>query len=386
MNTMKNFVADKLANMPISIFSIISKLAFEHKAVNLGQGFPDFNGPEWIFDFALQAMKEGKNQYAPSFGIHSLKQSISNYQKKYYDLTYTDEEIIITAGATEALFDSFSAFINQGDEVILFEPYYDSYVSDVILAGGIPKVVTLHKPDFKFDYNELEQSITFKTKIIVLNNPHNPTGKVFSLEELKFIASLAIKHDLMIISDEVYEFLTYDGVEHIPVASLPGMKERTITISSCGKTFGFTGWKIGYAMAKSEWIQAIHGIHQWTTFAVNTPGQHAMARAFMNLEEYIPEFRKLYQAKLNLIYDNLLLTKFKPHRPKGSYFIMVDIPEGLGSDKDVAITLIKDYGVATIPPSVFYSNSNEGESMLRICFAKQDKTLIDGINRLKMVK
>ena len=386
MNTMKNFVADKLANMPISIFSVISKLAFEHKAVNLGQGFPDFNGPEWIFDFALQAMKEGKNQYAPSFGIHSLKQSISNYQKKYYDLTYTDDEIIITAGATEALFDSFNAFINPGDEVILFEPYYDSYVSDVILAGGIPKVVTLHKPDFKFDYNELEQSITFKTKIIVLNNPHNPTGKVFSLEELKFIASLAIKHDLMIISDEVYEFLTYDGVEHIPIASLPGMKERTITISSCGKTFGFTGWKIGYAMAKSDWIQAIHGIHQWTTFAVNTPGQHAMARAFMNLEEYIPEFRKLYQAKLNFIYDNLLLTKFKPHRPKGSYFIMVDIPEGLGSDKDVAISLIKDYGVATIPPSVFYSNSNEGKSMLRICFAKQDKTLIDGINRLKMVK
>lgn len=383
---MKNFVADKLANIPTSIFSVISQLAFEHKAINLGQGFPDFNGPEWIFDFAYQAMKEGKNQYAPSYGIHSLRQSIANYQHQYYDLNYNDDEIVITAGATEALYDSFNAFINPGDEVVLFEPYYDSYLSDVVLAGGIPKVVTLHKPDFSFDYEEFEKAISFKTKIIVLNNPHNPTGKVFSVEELKFIASLAIKHDLMIISDEVYEFLTYDGAEHIPIATLPGMKERTVTISSCGKTFGFTGWKIGFALAKPEWIRAIHNIHQWTTFAVNTPGQHAMAKAFMQLDDYIPEFRKLYQSKLNLVYDNLLSTKFKPHRPKGSYFVMVDIPEGFGTDQDAAIKLIKDYGVATIPPSVFYSSSDEGNSMLRICFAKQDQTIIDGTNRLKLVQ
>ena len=382
---MKNFVANKLNNMPVSIFSVISQLAFEHKAVNLGQGFPDFNGPEWIFDFALEAMKEGKNQYAPSFGIHSLKQSIQSYQKKFYDLDINFDEIIITAGATEALFDAFNAFINPGDEVILFEPYYDSYYSDVVLAGGIPKYVSLNKPDFTFNYDELENSITFNTKILVLNNPHNPTGKVFSMEELKFIASLVIKHDLMVISDEVYEFLTYDGYEHIPFSSLPGMKERTITISSCGKTFGFTGWKIGYAIAKPEWIDAIHRIHQWTTFAVNTPGQHAMANAFLRLDEYIPEFRKLYQSKLDLIYKNLLETKFTPHRPKGSYFIMVDIPDGLGNDRDAAIKLIKEYGVATIPPSVFYSKSNEGTTMLRICFAKQDKTIIEGINRLKMV-
>lgn len=383
---MKNFVANKLNNIPISIFSVISQLAFEHKAVNLGQGFPDFNGPEWIFDFALEAMKEGKNQYAPSFGIHSLKHSIQNYQKKYYDLDINIDEIIITAGATEALFDSFNAFINPGDEVILFEPYYDSYNSDVLLAGGIPKYVTLNQPNFNFDFDELEKAISFNTKIIVLNNPHNPTGKVFSLEELNFIASLVIKHDLMVISDEVYEFLTYDGYEHIPFASLPGMKEKTVTISSCGKTFGFTGWKIGYAIAKPEWINAIHGIHQWTTFAVNTPGQHAMANAFMKLDEYIPEFRRLYQSKLDLIYNNLMNTKFTPHRPKGSYFIMVDIPEGFGNDKDAAIKLIKEYGVATIPPSVFYSKSDEGTSMLRVCFAKQDSTIIEGINRLKMVQ
>lgn len=383
---MKNFVANKLNNMPVSIFSVISQLAFEHKAVNLGQGFPDFNGPEWIFNFALEAMKEGKNQYAPSFGIHSLKQSIQNYQKKYYDLDINIDEIIITAGATEALFDSFNAFVNPGDEVILFEPYYDSYNSDILLAGGIPKYVTLNKPNFDFDFDELEKAISFNTKIIVLNNPHNPTGKVFSLQELNFIASLVIKHDLMVISDEVYEFLTYDSYEHIPFASLPGMKEKTVTISSCGKTFGFTGWKIGYAIAKPEWINAIHGIHQWTTFAVNTPGQHAMANAFIKLDEYIPEFRRLYQSKLDLIYNHLLNTKFTPHRPNGSYFIMVDFPDGLGNDKDAAIKLIKEYGVATIPSSVFYSKSDEGTTMLRVCFAKQDSTIIEGINRLKLVQ
>lgn len=383
---MKNFVANKLANMPVSIFSVISQLSFEHKAVNLGQGYPDFNGPDWIFDFALEAMKEGKNQYAPSFGIHSLKKSIKDYQKKYYNIDYSENEVIITAGATEALYDTFQAFLNSGDEVILFEPYYDSYHYGVLLAGGIPKFVTLYKPDFSFDYDELARAISFNTKIIVLNNPHNPSGKVFSLEELQFIASLVIKHDLMVISDEVYEFLTFDGIKHIPFASLPGMKERTITISSCGKTFGFTGWKIGYAIGKLDWINAIHSIHQWTTFAVNTPGQHAMANAFMRLDQYIPEFQKLYQSKLDLVYSNLIETQFKPHRPKGSYFIMVDIPEGLGSDKDAAIKLIKEYGVATIPPSVFYSKSDEGSSMLRICFAKQDETLIQGVNRLKKVQ
>ncbi len=383
---MKEFISDKLQNMPISIFSTISKLALEHNAVNLGQGFPDFNGPEWIFDFALQAMKEGKNQYAPSYGILTLKKAIANYQKKYYDIDYDLSEVIVTAGATEALYDTFSAFINKGDEVILFEPYYDSYHSNIQLAGGIPKYVTLHKPDFAFDYAELESAITPNTKIIVLNNPHNPTGKVYSREELNFIASLVVKYDLMVITDEVYEFLTYDGASHIPFASLPGMREKTVTISSSGKTFGFTGWKIGYALAKPEWIEAIHGIHQWTTFAVNTPGQHAMANAFNRLEEYLPNFRKLYQNKLDLMIDGLAKTNFNYFKPKGSYFIMAEFPNTFADDQSAAIRLIKEYGVATIPPSVFYSKSEEGKTMLRLCFAKQDSTLLSGIEKLKLVK
>jgi len=383
---MKNLFSKKIEEMPISIFSTISKLAFENNAVNLGQGFPDFNGPDWLIEYFYQAMKEGKNQYAPSYGIHSLKQSIQNYQKKYYDLNWSDDEIIITAGATESLFDTFNAFLNDGDEVILFEPFYDSYLADIKLAGGIPKVVTLHKPDFSFNYNELEQEITEKTKLIVLNNPHNPTGKVYSYEELEFISKLAIKNNLIVVSDEVYEFLTFDDKKHIPIATLPNMKERTITISSAGKTFGFTGWKIGFSLAKKEIIDAIHSIHQWTTFAVNTPAQHSVAKAFLQLDDYLPEFKAMYQRKRDLVLNGLLNSNFNAFKPNGSYFIMAEYPKNIfNDDLDAAMKLIKKYSVATIPPSVFYSKSDEGKTMLRICFAKTDETLLQGLNNLKKV-
>jgi len=377
----------KLENIPVSIFSVITQLAYQYNATNLGQGYPDFNGPEWIFDYALDAMKDGKNQYAPSYGINSLRNSIANYQKQFYGISWKpDSEIIITAGATEALYDAINAVINQGDEVILFEPYYDSYYADVILAGGIPKFVTLTLPDFSFDFNELESLITKKTKVIILNNPHNPTGKVFNPNELDFIAQIAKKYNLYIISDEVYEFLTFENIKHTPISTLDGMQERTITISSCGKTFGFTGWKIGYAIAKKEIIDAIHGIHQWTTFAVNTPGQHAMAQAFQRLDEYLPNFKKLYEQKRNFVYNELLDSKFTPIKPDGSYFMMIKIPDNLFKDDiEAAELLIKNYGIAVIPPSVFYSKSSEGKNLLRLCFAKKDETLKEGITKLKSI-
>lgn len=381
------FEAERIKTIPTSIFSTMSKLAVEYNAVNLGQGFPDFSGPSWLMDEAYKVMKEGKNQYAPSNGIFSLRKTLSNVAKKYYDLLWNpDDEITITAGATEALYSTITALINPGDEVILFEPFYDSYQADVILAGGIPKYVTLKKPDFCFDQNELEQSISEKTKLIIFNNPHNPTGKVFSANEIEFIAELAKKNNLLVLSDEVYEFLLFDDSKHIPIATLPGMKEKTITISSSGKTFGMTGWKIGFAYAIPRLTKAIQKVHQWTTFAVNTPGQHAMAYAFSRLDDYLPDFQALYQRKRDLIYNLILKTKFKPHLPKGSYFMMVDTPESMNlKDIDLATKLVKEFGVATIPPSVFYSNSNEGESMLRLCFAKNDETLINGANKLSKI-
>ncbi len=377
------FNANRIASMTTSIFATMSKMAFDYNATNLGQGFPDFDGPTWIMEAAFDAMKSGKNQYAPSPGIMSLRKAVKDYHKKYYDLDWNENEIVVTAGATEALYSTIQAFIEQGDEVVIFEPFYDSYLADIILAGGQPICVTLHKPNFDFVKEELEAAISKKTKMIILNTPHNPTGKLFSKEELEFIANLAIKNDLLVVSDEVYEFLTFDGATHIPIATIEGMKKRTITISSTGKTFGMTGWKIGYAIANELLSTAIQKVHQWTTFAVNTPGQHAMAHAISMLESYLPEFRKTYKEKRDIIYKELKKTNFKPHLPLGSYFIMVDLPDGkFNDDVDAATNLVREHGVATIPPSVFYLKSDEGKTMLRLCFAKQNETIIEGIAKM----
>jgi len=377
--------AARISTIPESIFATMSRLAVEYDAVNLGQGFPDFDGPAWIIAEAHDAMKSGKNQYAPMPGVLSLRRAIAAYQKSLYDLDWDpDSEITVTAGATEALFSAMTAFIDPGDEVIMTEPFYDSHQANVVLAGGTPRCVTLMKPDFHIDPDAFERLITPRTRMLVVNNPDNPTGKVFTDDELRNISEVALRNDLLVISDEVYEFLTYDGVRHIPIATLPGMRERTITISSTGKPFGMTGWKIGYAMAVPELTRAIRTVHQFVTFAVNTPGQHAMAHALSRLEEYLPELRATYEAKRDLLYEGLLRASFAPHMPRGSYFMMADIPAGLGVD-DVACAemLVRSAGVAVIPPSVFYSESGEGKSMLRFCFAKKDETLREGIGRIQ---
>lgn len=375
-----NLEIDRIKGMPTSIFSTMSKLAYQYNAYNLGQGFPDFDGPSWLAEIAFNAMKEGKNQYAPSVGIHSLRNAVKQVYANYYDYQVNaDDDITICAGATEALFSTIISLIEAGDEVIMFEPFYDAHQANVKVAGGVPVCVTLNKPDFNFDAEELEKAVTSKTKMLILNNPHNPTGKVYTYDELKLIADFAIKHDLLVLSDEVYEFLTYDGAKHIPIATLPNMQKRTITISSTGKTFGMTGWKIGYAVANKEITNAIRSIHQWTTFAVNTPCQHAMAYAFSRLDDYLPEFRNIYTAKRDLLFDVLRDSPFTPHKPLGSYFMMVDIPSSLGlNDIETAEVLVKEYQAATIPPSVFYERADEGKTMLRLCFAKKDETLING--------
>ncbi len=381
----KDFQASRIKTIPTSIFSTMTELAIENKAVNLGQGFPDFDGPEWIMDAARDAMSRGKNQYAPMAGTFTLRKQLSETYERFYGLKWNPQnEINVTAGATEALYSVITSLIEEGDEAIIFEPFYDAYQADVLLAGGEPKYITLKKPDFSFDFDELEKTITPKTKIIILNTPHNPTGKIFNNEELKFIADLAIKNDLIVISDEVYEFLLFDDNKHVPIATLPGMKDRTITISSTGKTFGFTGWKIGFVFADEKLIKAMQKIHQWTTFAVNTPGQHAMAQAFSRIDEYLPKFRETYQKKRDLIYEALKETPFKPHLPQGSYFMMADIPEDVSlTDFECAKKLVKENKVATIPPSPFYAKSKEGETMLRFCFAKNDETIREGIQKLK---
>jgi aspartate/methionine/tyrosine aminotransferase len=375
----------RIADFKDSIFGVISKLAREHSAVNLGQGFPDFDGPEWIKDIAYKKMQEGHNQYAPFPGTPNLRQEVSNYYKKFYGLNYDPEnQITISVGATEAIYLVITALVNPGDEVVVLEPFYDSYVASIKMAGGIPVPVTMHAPDFSIDKHELEKAITPRTKLLILNNPHNPTGKVWSKEELLDVCGLALKNDLYLMSDEVYEFLLFDGAKHIPTATLDGMFERTITVSSAGKTFGLTGWKIGWICANEKVTRACRLVHQYVTFAVSTPMQEAVAEGLKKLPEYLPGFVELYKGKRDFFYQELKNLGFDFKIPKGTYFMMVPISGKTDlKDVDFALKLVKERKVATVPPSAFYLKSAEGEKYLRFCFAKKEETLKEAVKNLK---
>jgi len=369
--------AVRISGFKDSIFGVISGLAREHNAVNLGQGFPDFDGPDWLKDAAYKKMQEGHNQYAPFAGTIHLREEISNYYHNFYKLKYRpDTQVTVTVGATEAIYVAVMALINPGDEVIILEPFYDSYLTSIKMAGGIPVPVTLHAPDFSIDRQELLKAISPKTKMLIINNPHNPSGKVWTKEELLDIAVVAQKNDLYVMSDEPYEFLLFDGVKHIPMATLDGMYDRTITISSAAKTFGMTGWKIGWLCANEKVTNACRLVHQFITFAVATPLQEAVATGLSRLPEYLPGFVELYQGKRDLFYGELKKLGFDFPVPKGTFFMMVPL-SGKTQLKDVeyAMKLIKEYKVATVPPSAFYLKSTEGEKYLRFCFAKKDETL-----------
>jgi aspartate/methionine/tyrosine aminotransferase len=370
-----------VAEFKESIFSTMTKLAIENSAINLSQGFPDFDGPKWISDLAHKAMLEGKNQYAPSMGILTLRNAIAINYKRFYNLVYDPaSEIVVTNGATEAIFCTAMALINPGDEVVVFEPFYDSYFASLQMAGAKVVPVTLHAPEFAFDLAELNAAISNKTKLIILNNPHNPTGKIFSSEEIKEISALAEKFDFYILSDEVYEFLTFDK-PHIPTACFENLRERTITISSTGKTFGLTGWKIGWACGPKDIIKAIHNVHQFTSFCVAHPLQIAMAEALTQMDNYLVDFKKQYRLKKDLLVNGLRQCGFTIIEPSGTYFAMAILPKG-ENDIDFCQRLIKEKKVAAIPTSAFYSKSKEGSGMIRFCFAKTDETLKAALKNL----
>jgi len=375
----------RIAGFKDSIFGVISRLAKENNAVNLGQGFPDFDGPEWLKDIAFKKMQEGHNQYAPFPGTQNLRHEISNYYSKFYSLKYNEEsEITVTVGATEAIYLVITALINPGDEVVVLEPFYDSYVASIKMAGGIPIPVTMHAPDFTVDKNELETAVSHRTKLLILNNPHNPSGKVWAKEELEMVSNIVIKNDLYLLSDEVYEFLLFDGVKHLPTATLAGMFERTITVSSAGKTFGLTGWKIGWICANQKVTNACRLVHQYVTFSVSTPMQEAVAEGLKQLPEYLPGFVALYKHKRDRFYKEMTELGFEFAIPKGTYFMMVPISKHTDlKDVDYAMKLITEKKVATVPPSAFYLKSAEGERYLRFCFAKKDETLESAIKNLK---
>jgi aspartate/methionine/tyrosine aminotransferase len=365
-----------------SIFSTMTKLAIEHEAVNLSQGFPDFDGPKWIIDLAREALNQGKNQYAPSPGILPLREAISKNYKRFYNLDFDPAtEVVVTNGATEAIFCACMALINPGDEVVVLEPFYDSYLASLQMAQAKVIPVTLNAPSFTFNINELTAAINSKTKMLILNNPHNPTGKIFSAEEIKIIAELARKFDFIIMSDEVYEFLTFE-TKHTPTACYEDLKERTLTISSTGKSFGLTGWKIGWVCGPGDLIKAIHNVHQFTTFCVAHPLQVAMAEALNKMDDYLIDFKDQYRKKRDLLVTGLKDVGFNILNPAGTYFAMAILKEG-ENDVEFCQKLIRNQKVAVIPTSAFYIKSNEGSSMVRFCFAKTDETLKKALANLR---
>ena len=369
-------------NFKESIFSTMTRMALENKAINLSQGFPDFDGPKWVIELVKDALDSAHNQYSPSMGILPLREAIANNYRRFYNLEYNPQsEVLITNGATEAIFCTCSALLNPGDEVIVLEPFYDSYIASIELAGAKAVPVTLKAPDFHFDMKDLKAAVNEKTKMLIINNPHNPTGKVYERTELEKLSSFAIEHDLYVMSDEVYEFLTFDK-PHIPTATLNQMKERTITISSTGKTFGLTGWKIGWLASSPEIVAAIHKVHQFNVFCVSHPFQVAMAQALSKMDDYLVEFKADYKRKRDILVSGLKEAGLNVIDPAGTYFALVQLPEG-ENDIEYCKKLIVEKKLAVIPTSAFYSKSDEGSGIVRFCFAKKDETLHSALANLK---
>ncbi len=380
-------VSKKLVPFGTNIFSEMTRFAEEKGAINLSQGFPDFDGPPELLENAVKALRSGHNQYARSMGYQSLVEAVAEKISRHYKLNYDPyTEVAVCSGATEGMASTFLGLLNPGDEVIVFEPYYDSYPVCAALAGAVPRFYTLRFPDFTVDLKELEKCFSNKTRLLVLNTPHNPTGKVFSRDELEGIAGLCIKYDVIVVTDEVYEHLTYDGAEHIPMAGIPGMRDRTLTISSAGKTFSLTGWRVGWITGPGKLLAAFQSAHQYVTFAAATPLQSALAAMLREVKsDYYHKLRGEYLGRRSLLLNALKDTGFRAAVPMGTYYILADFTDlWEGDDKSFVRYLVERCRVAAIPPSVFYTrNPEEGKRLVRFAFCKKLETLSEAAGRLK---
>jgi N-succinyldiaminopimelate aminotransferase len=373
-----------LAGMGTTIFAEMSALAVETGSVNLGQGFPDTDGPAEVAKIAAEAVLAGRgNQYPPGPGIPELRNAVSAHQKRFYGLDVDPEtEVLVTAGATEAIAAAMLALLEPGDEVIAFEPYYDSYAACIAMAGAVRVPVTLRPPAFRPDLDRLRDAITSRTRLILLNSPHNPTGMVASRDELTVIASLAIEHNLLVVTDEVYEHLVFDG-QHIPIATLPGMRERTVTISSGGKTFSFTGWKIGWVTGTPELVTAVRTAKQFLTYVSGGPFQYAIAAGLALPDAFYTDLTANLHRKRDLLASGLRTAGFEVFVPHGTYFISTDVAP-LGETDGLAFcrSLPHRCGVVAVPNVVFYDDQPAGRSQVRFAFCKRDEVLEDAAARL----
>ncbi|MFD0263666.1 pyridoxal phosphate-dependent aminotransferase [Kitasatospora indigofera] len=375
----------RLQGLGTTIFAEMSALATATGSINLGQGFPDTDGPREIAEAAARAVLTGQgNQYPPGPGIPELRQAVAEHQQRFHGLGYDpDTEVLVTAGATEAIAAALLALLEPGDEVIALEPFYDSYAACVAMAGATRVPLTLRAPAFRPDLDELRSLITPRTRLLLLNTPHNPTGTVLTPEELAAIAALAVEHDLLVVADEVYEHLVFSGVHH-PIAALPGMRERTVSISSAGKTFSFTGWKVGWVTASAPLVAAVRTAKQYLTYVSAGPFQYAVAEALRLPDEYFAAFRADLLRKRDLLADGLDAAGFQVFRPEGTYFITTDItPLGEKDGLEFCRSLPARCGVVAIPNVVFYDNTDAGRSLVRFTFCKRDDVLTEAVARLR---
>ncbi|MBC2903631.1 pyridoxal phosphate-dependent aminotransferase [Streptomyces cupreus] len=377
-----------LAEFGTTIFAEMSALALRTGSINLGQGFPDTDGPEEVREAAVRALRDGRgNQYPPGPGVPELRTAVAAHQQRLYGLTYDpDTEVLVTAGATEAIAASLLALLEPGDEVVALEPYYDSYAACIAMAGARRVPVTLRPAEgrFRLDLDELRAAVTDRTRLLLINTPHNPTGTVLTREELAAVAELAVERDLLVVTDEVYEHLVFDGAEHLPLATFPGMRERTVTIGSAGKTYSFTGWKVGWVTAAPGLVTAVRSAKQFLTYVASGPFQYAVAEALALPGSYFADFRADMQAKRDLLASGLRDAGFEVFTSAGTYFITTDIrPLGESDGFAFCRALPERAGVVAIPNAVFYDHRDAGAPFVRFAFCKRTEVLEEAVQRLK---
>ncbi|MGW1986027.1 pyridoxal phosphate-dependent aminotransferase [Streptomyces collinus] len=387
-STARPFLNRRLAEFGTTIFAEMSALAVATGSINLGQGFPDTDGPEEVREAAVRALRDGRgSQYPPGPGVPELRTAVAAHQLRRYGLAYDpDTEVLVTAGATEAIAASLLALLEPGDEVVALEPYYDSYAASIAMAGGRRVPVTL-RPDggrFRLDLDELRAAVTDRTRLLLLNTPHNPTGTVLTRAELAAVAALAVERDLLVVTDEVYEHLVFDEAEHLPLATFPGMRERTVTIGSAGKTFSFTGWKVGWVTAAPGLVTAVRSAKQFLTYVASGPFQYAVAEALTLPDSYFEGFREGMRVRRDILAEGLTGAGFEVFRPAGTYFITTDI-RPLGEKDGLAFcrALPERAGVVAVPNAVFYDDREAGSPFVRFAFCKREEVLREAAERLR---
>ncbi|MBD3782282.1 MAG: pyridoxal phosphate-dependent aminotransferase [Micrococcales bacterium] len=373
-----------LTEFGTTVFATMTQLALEKDAVNLGQGFPDTDGPREVLDAAVDAIRGGRNQYPPGPGVPELRNAVAAHQERFYGLHLDpDREVLVTVGATEAIAAVVLALVRPGDEVVTFEPYYDSYAATIALAGGVRRTSLLRFPDFAVDEASLRAAFSERTRLVLLNTPHNPTGKVFTREELELVASVAREHDAWVVTDEVYEHLAFDGREHVPMATLPGMGERTLTISSGGKTFATTGWKVGWVSGPAAAVAAVRGVKQYLTFVGSGPFQPAIAVGLGLPDAVFTGLAASMAGKRDRLVAGLRQAGFEVPVPEGGYFVLADAgPLGVVDAEAFCLELPDRAGVVGVPASAFHDDLEASRTLVRFAFCKEDAVLDEGCRRL----